>query len=143
MDRSGRRLSGPAIVISPGQGLLDPDPRDDLSVRIRSQSQLVITVLLHLLRRFPFRVGGHRQLALENLALRQQLAVYERTASQPELRNSDRLFWPGYPGCGKGTGIPSGSISRRVQACYAWRVTHDRAAALWGAAAMMTETGRP
>jgi hypothetical protein len=48
----------------------------DLSVLIRPQSQLVITVLLHLLRLLPFLVGGHRQLALENLALRQQLAVY-------------------------------------------------------------------
>jgi len=36
----------------------------------------MITLLLHLLRLLPFLVGGHRQLALENLALRQQLAVY-------------------------------------------------------------------
>jgi len=53
----------------------------------------MITALLHLLRLFPFLCGGHRQLALENLALRQQLAVYKRTASRPKLRNSDRLFW--------------------------------------------------
>jgi len=32
----------------------------------------MITFLLHLLRLLPFLVGGHRQLALENLALRQQ-----------------------------------------------------------------------
>jgi hypothetical protein len=36
---------------------------------------LMITLLLHRLRLFPFLCGGHRQLALENLALRQQLAV--------------------------------------------------------------------
>ena len=35
----------------------------------------MITLVLHLLRLFPFLCGGHRQLALENLALRQQLAV--------------------------------------------------------------------
>jgi hypothetical protein len=35
----------------------------------------MITLLLHLLRLLPFLFGGHRQLALENLALRQQLAV--------------------------------------------------------------------
>jgi hypothetical protein len=35
----------------------------------------VITPVLHLLRLLPFLIGGHRQLALENLALRQQLAV--------------------------------------------------------------------
>jgi hypothetical protein len=37
----------------------------------------MITLLLHLLRLFPFFCGGHRQLALENLALHQQLAVQE------------------------------------------------------------------
>ena len=53
----------------------------------------MITVLLHLLRLLPFLVGGHRQLALENLALRQQLAVYKRTVTRPPLRRTDRLFW--------------------------------------------------
>jgi hypothetical protein len=47
------------------------------------------------LRLIPFLVGGHRQLALENLALRQQIAVYKRTASRPRLRTTDRLFWAG------------------------------------------------
>jgi hypothetical protein len=55
----------------------------------------VITLLLHVLRLLPFLVGGHRQLALENLALRQQLAVYKRTAPRPKLRPADRLFWAG------------------------------------------------
>jgi putative transposase len=53
----------------------------------------MITTLLHVLRLFPFLCGGHRQLALENLALRQQLAVYKRTAKRPKLRSSERLFW--------------------------------------------------
>jgi hypothetical protein len=53
----------------------------------------MITLLLHLLRLFPFLYGGHRQLALENLALRQQLAVYKRTVTRPALRRTDRLFW--------------------------------------------------
>ncbi len=55
----------------------------------------MITLLLHLLRPLPFLVGGHRQLALENLALRQQLAVYKRTVTRPLLRRTDRLFWVG------------------------------------------------
>ena len=55
----------------------------------------MITFLLELLRLFPFLVGGHRQLALENLALRQQLAVYKRTVPRPKLRTMDRLFWVG------------------------------------------------
>jgi putative transposase len=55
----------------------------------------MITLLLHLPRLLPFLFGGHRQLALENLALRQQLAVYKRTARRPPLRRVDRLFWVG------------------------------------------------
>jgi transposase InsO family protein len=53
----------------------------------------MITTPLHLLRLLPFLCGGHRQLALENLALRQQLAVFKRTITRPKLRRSDRLFW--------------------------------------------------
>ena len=53
----------------------------------------MVTFLLHCLRLFPFLCGGHRQLALENLALRQQLAVYQRTVTRPRLRRTDRLFW--------------------------------------------------
>jgi putative transposase len=55
----------------------------------------MITLLLHLLRLLPFLCGGRRQLALENLALRQQLAVYKRTMPRPKLRTIDRVFWVG------------------------------------------------
>jgi putative transposase len=55
----------------------------------------MITLLLHLLRLLPFLLGGHRQLALENLALRHQLSVYKRTMMRPKLRTTDRLFWIG------------------------------------------------
>src|SRR6516165_11981363 len=65
----------------------------DLSARIRRQSRFMISTLLHLVRLFPFFYGGHRQLALENLALRQQLAAYKRTVTRPRLRRTDRLFW--------------------------------------------------
>src|SRR6058998_3453297 len=53
----------------------------------------MISLLLHLLRLLPFLLGGHRQLALENLALRQQLTVYRRTVTRPRLRRGDRFFW--------------------------------------------------
>ena len=32
-------------------------------------------------------------LAIENAALRQQLAVFKQTRPRPSLSNSDRLFW--------------------------------------------------
>src|SRR6516164_7433702 len=46
----------------------------DLSAPIGRQSRFMISTLLHLPRLCPFLCGGHRQLALENLALPQQLA---------------------------------------------------------------------
>ncbi len=33
------------------------------------------------------------ELAMENLALRQQLAILEQTAKRPQLRKRDRIFW--------------------------------------------------
>ena len=55
----------------------------------------MITLVLHLFRVLPFLFGSHRQLALEKLALRQQLAVYKRTVPRPRLRTTDRLLWVG------------------------------------------------
>src|SRR5262245_32793219 len=46
---------------------------------------LILTGLLRVLRR--------RRLALENLALRHQLAVLQRTASRPRRRTADGLLW--------------------------------------------------
>ena len=36
---------------------------------------------------------GRRDLLMENLVLRQQLAIYTRQPKQPRLRHEDRLFW--------------------------------------------------
>ncbi len=55
----------------------------------------MVILLLRLLRLLPFFFAGHRQLALENLALHQQLAVYKRSVTRPRLRRTDRLFWVG------------------------------------------------
>jgi hypothetical protein len=68
-------------------------PVVDLSALIRGQSHLMITLLLHPIRLLPVLCGSHRQLALENLALRQQLAVYKKTLRRPKLHPRDRLFW--------------------------------------------------
>src|SRR2546425_1252330 len=53
----------------------------------------MVTLLLRLLRLLPLLFGAHRHVALENLALRHQLAVYKRTLTRPKVRKSDRLFW--------------------------------------------------
>jgi len=50
---------------------------------------LIIVILTGLLRVLRTR----RALVLENLVLRHQLAVLQRTAPRPRLRTSDRLYW--------------------------------------------------
>jgi hypothetical protein len=67
----------------------------DLSALIRPLSQLDDHSSAPPASAPPFLLGGHHQLALENLAMRQQLAVYKRTATRPPLRRVDRLFWIG------------------------------------------------
>ncbi len=53
----------------------------------------MLTALLVLLRSIGLICRGHRAVALENLALRQQLAALTRTVTHPRLRRRDRLFW--------------------------------------------------
>jgi hypothetical protein len=38
-------------------------------------------------------LAGRATLAAENLALRQQLAVLQRSVKRPKLRKRDRIFW--------------------------------------------------
>src|SRR5262245_1916146 len=42
---------------------------------------------------FKSTLEERRNLALENLALRQQLAVLRRTQKRPAIRVKDRVFW--------------------------------------------------
>jgi putative transposase len=49
--------------------------------------------LPHLFRLIWLFFAGHQELALENLALRQQLAIYKRKHKRPQLTRWDRLFW--------------------------------------------------
>ena len=53
----------------------------------------MLAALVVLLRTLGLLCSGHRAVALENLALRQHLAVYARTTKRPPLRHRDRLFW--------------------------------------------------
>ena len=51
------------------------------------------TALVVLLRYIGLMCRGHRAVALENVALRQQLAALTRTTKRPRLRSTDRVFW--------------------------------------------------
>jgi putative transposase len=52
--------------------------------------RVYLNLLLGLLRR---ALRSRDDLLMENLVLRQQLAVYARRPKRPSLRNEDRLFW--------------------------------------------------
>ena len=51
------------------------------------------TLILALLACLRAALMPRAVLALENAALRQQLAIYLRTSKRPRLRTSDRVFW--------------------------------------------------
>ena len=53
----------------------------------------MLAALVVALRSLALICRGHRAVALENLALRQQVAVFKRTVRRPQLRHRDRLFW--------------------------------------------------
>ncbi|MFT5285040.1 MAG: putative transposase [Planctomycetota bacterium] len=42
---------------------------------------------------FRLLLKDRAQLALENIALRQQLAIYKRTVKRPKINDQDRIFW--------------------------------------------------
>ena len=44
-------------------------------------------------RALALGLRGHRELVLENLALRQQLMAMKRATGRPHLQARDRLFW--------------------------------------------------
>jgi len=59
----------------------------------------MVTWIIDVVRLLIVLAGQHRTLALENLALRQQLALDRRTRPKPIMRWPDRLFWIGLRAC--------------------------------------------
>jgi putative transposase len=55
----------------------------------------MVVRVIQIARLLIILASRHRSLMFENLALRQQLAVYHRTRPKPTVRWSDRLFWVG------------------------------------------------
>ena len=51
------------------------------------------SLFLSLLGALRSALRSRADLAIENLALRQQLANFQRTSSRPRLHKSDRAFW--------------------------------------------------
>ncbi len=53
----------------------------------------MLSLVIAFLRSLTAASHSRRHLVMENLALRHQLLVLNRTAKAPALRNSDQLFW--------------------------------------------------
>jgi transposase InsO family protein len=62
----------------------------------------VLPVIFALLAFVASLVRSRASLSLENVALRQQLAVYKQTVARPRLRLADRLFWAWLSRCWSG-----------------------------------------
>jgi hypothetical protein len=58
-----------------------------------SHDRRMLKLLIVIGRALALALRGHRELVLENLALRQQLAALKRTTKRPRLQRGDRLSW--------------------------------------------------
>ena len=56
----------------------------------------MLSLVFAVLRSLAAGFHARRHLVGENLALRHQLLVLNRTVKAPTLRNSDRLFWAAF-----------------------------------------------
>src|SRR5512136_2499689 len=59
----------------------------------------MFAIVSALLRYLSSWLRPKQELALENLALRHQIAVLNRPAHKPRLQGKDRLFWVALKGC--------------------------------------------
>ena len=53
----------------------------------------MLEFLLLIVRAIGLACRGRRELVLENIALRHQLRILQRSVKRPELRSRDRMFW--------------------------------------------------
>ena len=83
--------------------------------------------------------NGQKQVALENAALRQQLAVFKREVKRPKLRGRDRLFWIGLRMIWKDWKSPLMIV--RPETVIAWQ--RNRFKRYWRQLAQRKGRGRP
>jgi len=79
------------VPVSP-QNLVERAIIDVSILRVRLAT-LMRHLLCALLATARSSLRPQRELAIENLALRQQLAILKRTTKRPRLTNADRAFW--------------------------------------------------
>ena len=64
------------------------------------------TLILSLFRFVRLLFSGHAAVAIENGALRVQLAAFQRKRKRPTLTSFDHLFWVGLSFCGLAGALP-------------------------------------
>src|SRR5437588_2008715 len=84
-------------------------------------------------------LSGHRQVALENAALRQQLAVFKRDIKRPRLHGRDRLFWIGLRTIWKN--LKSALVIVRPETVISWQ--RKRFKRYWWRLSQAKGPGRP
>jgi putative transposase len=84
-------------------------------------------------------LGGQKHVALENAALRQQLAVFKRDVKPPRLRRRDRLFWIGLRAIW--TDWKSALVIVRPETVISWH--RNRFKRYWWRLSQRKEQGRP
>jgi len=89
----GARRTGTGAIKARGGGWPSPKlVRVDFHSDARHDRRM-LELLIVIGRALALALRGHRELVLENLALRQQLRALERTTTRPHLQTRDRLFW--------------------------------------------------
>jgi hypothetical protein len=64
-----------------------------ISLNHRRHNQPVLEILLLMLRAIAVACRGHQEVVLENMALRHQLRMLQRSVKRPRLRTTDRMVW--------------------------------------------------
>jgi len=60
---------------------------------VKAKYRVMLKAVFRILRFILLIFAGHKEVALENAALRQQLAILKRDRPRPTLHRRDRLFW--------------------------------------------------
>jgi hypothetical protein len=87
------RPSSERLEISPASSCPSPE---HIQVELRpnaSQDRTMLELLIVVVRGLTLMLRGHRDLVLEDVALRHQLAVMQRAQKRVPLQARDRLFW--------------------------------------------------
>ena len=99
----------------------------------------MLKAIFRTLRFIILVLAGHKEIALENVALRQQLTILKREQPRLKLRHRDRLFWIGLRTIWKNW--KSALLIVRPETVISWH--HKRFKRYWWRLSQTKEPGRP